>query len=1329
MADSTSFSHSQTNQITNNFSVPRMSTKLSDELNYPEWANEAEMFLTVMELFDIVDGTIKRPTTTGNDLSTDQSLWKKASMKAKIFMMYNCEEAAKAKIMLCSTAKDAWDSLRSSYEGKTRTNLHYLLTSVTNMKYDDRTTSIDAHIADFEKRWSRLAATTKSSTDPNSAGGVLFAMTECETLKSNLLLGTLPSFYSNIVDNITTKTEISYSDTTVRLRELVPRKRPNRTESTSSTASGTAPAAFTANSPTNPWNNGKICNYCRANKGWSGRGHLESECRNKKRDEQQTRQQSHTAEEFVFMAETSTNIENKSTWAYDTEASSHMTPHRELLSNTTPCEVPVRTASGWTTATTRGTATIFQRGRIIHLTNTLHIPSLPKNLLSGQRLRRNGAFTYLDQNPRIQQNGKTVIELQEKNGKFWVVNESLISEVYTVNDADEWHERYGHLPFPSFIHIQEAPPMLHRQVKPCDACQQGKSTRSPSPAQHTIRTTEPLELLHSDLCGPMRTATPSKHLYMISLVDDFSRMTLVRSILHKSNAANELLSMISAFETSTGKRTQALKTDNGGEYRSNFLVTELKKRGIMIKETVPHHSQTNPVAERTNRTIFTMARTALIHSKLPRTLWGEAIQHCAYTKNRTPHKALNGKAPLEIFKPKSDIVNERSNFRAFGEPVWIHQLTETDKLAPRASKGFIVNYTPSFKTYRVWTENQTISITKSPRHRDITSNSSEDLVIPNHSATNPFVNQNPISPESSNDIQLAAKQTDNSEWWKATGATSFPKAIQILKNDENAAIKLRDEAAQSGPVGSEPEVKPRRSERIHKKPDRFGYESVHLAESQPTMEEAMNGPHASEWRDAIEQEKIQLRKFSVYEEVEDIPEGKRVVDTKWVLKEKRDENGVLIRRKARLTGRGFMQVPGVDFDSTYAPVARPESWRLLIVLALRDKWEIQQLDVVAAYLNADLKHELYVKDAKVTGTKAWRLCKALYGLKQAASEWNTEMTGILSQAGLQPLKSDPACYIGKGIRMASHVDDYLVTVEEKSISDELIESLEKAVGLEVKGIPRKFLGMECHWTENSVTLTQTQAIEALCDAHNITFGATTPLQPDCDTSEATDQDELIDRTTYQRLIGSLLYISQMTRPDIMHVVSVLARRNAKAARRHWEAALRLLRYLHQTKAWGHTLRGGDGICVWVDASYGGENGRSQTGTVTCFGETAIGWSSRKQDVVSLSVTEAEYIALTAGAQDAIWVKQLLAELGEVSTPEIVTDNAGAQQLSKNPGFHRRTKHIAIRYHYIREQLSKGELTINWKPGKINKADLLTKPVVGPRLKELSTAVLGSSLAV
>jgi hypothetical protein len=172
------------------------------------------------------------------------------------------------------------------------------------------------------------------------------------------------------------------------------------------------------------------------------------------------------------------------------------------------------------------------------------------------------------------------------------------------------------------------------------------------------------------------------------------------------------------------------------------------------------------------------------------------------------------------------------------------------------------------------------------------------------------------------------------------------------------------------------------------------------------------------------------------------------------LREKRNSQGEIIKYKARLTGRGFTQIKGLHYNETYAPVARPESWRTFLAIAIQNQWDIEQLDIVAAYLNSILHHEIYIKDPKVTGGKVWKLVKALYGLKKSAYEWNGELTTVLHHAGLVPLNSDPACYHGKDstgnydIFIATHVDDLLVIASSQEQINRLILSLE--ISLEVE---------------------------------------------------------------------------------------------------------------------------------------------------------------------------------------------------------------------------------------------------------------------------------------
>jgi hypothetical protein len=203
-----------------------------------------------------------------------------------------------------------------------------------------------------------------------------------------------------------------------------------------------------------------------------------------------------------------------------------------------------------------------------------------------------------------------------------------------------------------------------------------------------------------------------------------------------------------------------------------------------------------------------------------------------------------------------------------------------------------------------------------------------------------------------------------------------------------------------------------------------------------------------------------------------------------------------------------------------------------------------------------------------------------------------------------------------------------------------------------------FLNIECNWEADSLTLTHKRAIDAISEEYDITYGASTPMIPTADLTKATIHKDRADPRSYQRLIGSLMYIAQTTRPDILYSTTYLGRRNSSATSRHWDGAIRISRCLFGAAQKGHKLSSGKGVIIWVDAR---EVGRCQMGTVTCVGNTAAGWTSQRQPAVALSTTEAEYIAISAGAQQAAWMKAFMNELGEDTKPVIVIDNDGAKK--------------------------------------------------------------------
>jgi hypothetical protein len=190
---------------------------------------------------------------------------------------------------------------------------------------------------------------------------------------------------------------------------------------------------------------------------------------------------------------------------------------------------------------------------------------------------------------------------------------------------------------------------------------------------------------------------------------------------------------------------------------------------------------------------------------------------------------------------------------------------------------------------------------------------------------------------------------------------------------------------------------------------------------------------------------------------------------------------------------------------------------MLLALSLYNRWNIEQSDIVAAYLNSSLHHEVYIKGPKVTGTKVWKLKKALYGLKQSAHEWNMELTSVLKSGSMIALDSDPACYRNDengqfNIFIATHIDDLLVVASSQNRIDSLISNLEQSLEVDRKGQPAKFLGIKCEvsWDNWTIDLRQTAMIRTLAEKYNIEYGARSPIASGADLYEPLPNEELIN---------------------------------------------------------------------------------------------------------------------------------------------------------------------------------------------------------------------------
>lgn len=508
---------------------------------------------------------------------------------------------------------------------------------------------------------------------------------------------------------------------------------------------------------------------------------------------------------------------------------------------------------------------------------------------------------------------------------------------------------------------------------------------------------------------------------------------------------------------------------------------------------------------------------------------------------------------------------------------------------------------------------------------------------------------------------------------------------------------------------------------------------AHSAQQQAeprTLQEALRHPHWYQWKQAMGEEKSSL----VYNKTWTLvppPVGRKVLKGKWVYKLKRGPNGEVLRYKARWVVKGFLQREGIDFHDTFASVVKPMSYKAIFALAAALDLEIHQMDVKTAFLYGEVEEEIYVEQPPglddAEPDLVCKLNKALYGLKQSPRVWYQTLSRFLEEIGWKPLFADSGVFTKDGHYLAVYVDDLLIagpSLEEiKKIKHELATKFE----MTDLGECRYYLGMtvERDRPNRTIRLGQKAYLEKILREFGFwdkgSVGTPMETSPPGPAPDDYTPDPAM-ASLYSRAIGSLMYAMLGTRPDIAFAVSYLSRHLAKPTEHHIRAVERVFRYLRGTVDLELVFRGNlQPLAGWCDADYGGDVGtrRSTTGYVFHVGSAPISWSSKRQTVVALSTCEAELMAQTQAAKEAIWLRTLLEELGTdtVAATIIWSDNQGAIAVSKDPQSHSRAKHIDIQNMWVREAQREMKVDIRYTPTGTQVADGLTKPLPKPLFVE------------
>ena len=604
-----------------------------------------------------------------------------------------------------------------------------------------------------------------------------------------------------------------------------------------------------------------------------------------------------------------------------------------------------------------------------------------------------------------------------------------------------------------------------------------------------------------------------------------------------------------------------------------------------------------------------------------------------------------------------------------------------------------------------------------------------------------------LSPESSQRAARESPEIDGGGPASSAAATAVAPPLTSQSDNQPAARKQRKRLSRSereqrnltsynalGNTERTDELQPRRNALYA-----FAVQVGETIGEPHTHREAVNGPHRVQWERAMQDELDSIKANDTYTLVA-LPAGRQAIGCKWVFKIKRHADGSVDRYKARLVAKGYSQLYGIDFTETFAPVVRFSSLRAILAIAASADYEIHQMDVKTAFLNGDLDEDIYMQQPdgyRAAGAQVdhvWKLNKSLYGLKQAGRAWNKKMDAALVELAFKPLQSDSCVYVHRDgntvMFILLYVDDLLLVTNDTTLLSSTKKALCARFDMKDMGAAHFLLGVQIRRdrAKRQLYLSQAEYVRTILtrfgmqDCKPVASPMATGVKLlKSDPMDAARADDM-SNVPYSSAVGALMYAALATRPDIAFVVTALCQFMAAPAISHWHAVKRVMRYLQGSQQRKLTY-GWDGgrdqpLYGYSDSDWGNNvnDRRSFTGWVFLLHDGAVSWQSCKQPTVALSSVEAEYMAATQATREAVWWRAFMTELGSppAAATTIYSDSQGSIALSKNPEHHKRTKHIDIQHHYVREQVAADSVALSFVGTEDMVADVLTKPLSAER---------------
>lgn len=836
---------------------------------------------------------------------------------------------------------------------------------------------------------------------------------------------------------------------------------------------------------------------------------------------------------------------------------------------------------------------------------------------------------------------------------------------------------------------------------------------------------------------------------------------------------------------------KTIRLDNGGEFQLTELVKEWELDGIDLQPCIAYSHHQNGVAERVFQDVVNHAISVLHEANLPTELWYEVSRSIVRIKNvmphsfigTTPYEAIWGRPPdvsyLRVigseswvlvpkklrehkFQPravKCQLVGyEGSNQYVLWDPdrneiVWARDLTideyqtqYTEEIQEFANDqvGILVSYdnraydhsAPSqgeiyedlppvdsdrrvnYDTFEVSEPQNTTP--SAPDTIDI--NQLVDQVAGIEPEERRYTDSSDETFEPENLTQIPVREPYPKRTWKPSRKV---RENQIFESELPALNTLTTDTIEGHPIPTGKPIDPK------------------------DMFEAMRSPDWPKWTIAMDKEHQGLLENNTWEVVSpnDIPTGQEIISCKWVFHVKTDGSF-----KCRWVARGFEQVEGWDYQETYAAVARADSYRLITAVAVICNWIIENVDIKTAFLNGNIDCDVYIE---LPDGKIGKLRKSLYGLKQAPKIWYDTLNAVLTAMGFITLPTDASVYmqssthhlngtiyVAPDLILSVHVDDIHAAGRNQETINAFKTELQKHFQIVELGPIKNFLGLQFESTcmeagQRMLTIHQERYIEELL----VRFGMK-ECKPRASPLDSHIKLE-IDRTMpaspkllreYREMIGSLTHCMQGTRPDLAFSVSLLSRALANPSEEHVRHVKHIMRYLRGTTNHGLVYKSNEhgkfDLHAYTDADFAGgaiSDGKSTSGYVFFLAGGPISWQSKRQSVVAISTTEAEYIGQANTVKHAVYLCQFMHALRlpvELPIP-IYADNQGAKTVAEVVKFRVRTKHIAVPYHYQRQAIEDGTVKLIYKSTEDMTADGLTKPLNGQQFRKFKR-LLGMS---